>query len=655
MVPLFWGTIEKLMSRSGKVLIVVLLSLGTCFAQAPTFNKEVVRIFQANCQSCHHPGDIGPFSLMDYKSARPWAASIRERVALGTMPPWKPSQGAETFRGARLLSKADRDTIIAWVDGGSQEGNAADLPAQQTFPDGWTLGQPDLVLTMDSAFPVPASGNDIYRCFTMPTNFASDTYVSAIQIRPGNRAVVHHAILYSDSAGASKKLDDAEPGPGYTCFGGPGFNPDASFFAGWAPGLRPSYLSPGTAMQVPKGSRIAMQLHYHLNGQSTSDQTQIGIYFTQGPVDKLVYVLPMINQTFKIPAGNSHYPVQYSIGTSVFGNVHATFIAPHMHLLGREAHAQLTSSGVTSPLIDINDWDFQWQGIYDYNQPVAIPAGSTVAYTMYYDNSSNNLRNPNFPPIDVGWGEQTTDEMAVLFAGFTLDSEHRILPTFGADNVVNSASFSKGAVAPGSIMSLFGVGLGSDWGYAASLPLPRLLGRIKVNIGGVDAPLFYSSPSQVNFQIPYEASGVPKLTLTREDGKSTAVSLAVAEAQPGIFTFTSDGVGPAVATHISGAAVGSGSPASRGEILVLYTTGLGRVSPAVNTGEGAKGISSTVNAVTVNIGGRNVQPDFAGMSSLAGLYQVNFRIPADLTPGPEVPLKLTVAGVDSNTTKLAVQ
>jgi uncharacterized protein (TIGR03437 family) len=639
--------------------IVLAASTNTALAQSgatPTFNKEVVRIFQTNCQSCHHPGDIGGFSLMDYASTRPWARSIQQQVLMKTMPPWKPSQGSDVFLGARILAQRDLDTINAWVNAGAPEGDPADLPAQLQFTGGWALGPPDLVLQMAAPFSVPATGNDIYRCFSLPTNLPADTYVSAFQVTPGDRTVVHHVVMYSDPAGLSKQLETV-PGQGYPCFGDPGFNPDPSFLAAWAPGARPAFMNAGTAMRIPKNGFMAMQVHYHLDGTATTDQTQVGIYFATGPVDKLVTSLLVWNPNFLIPAGNSHYPVMGS--QTISSSSHLVQVFPHMHRLGRESHVSLLSPDgkTTTPLIDINDWDFNWQGFYDYVQPVAVSPNSKIQFTKYYDNSVNNPKNPNSPPVDVGWGEQTTDEMAVAFFGITQDQQHLILPSFTAAGVVNSASYAAGTAAPGAIMSLFGVGLGSNWASAASGPATTLAG-LRINIGGVSnpAPLFYASPSQVSFQMPYEASGATTLTLTREDGKTTTVNVNVGDAQPGLFTSDSSGTGPAAATLADSSLLSSANPATRGNVVVLYATGLGSVAPSAITGAGATGPAACVNPVTVTVGGRTVIPDYAGLTpGYPGLYQVNVRIPADLATTGDVPLKVTAAGVDSNSVTLAVR
>jgi uncharacterized protein (TIGR03437 family) len=647
------------MTRSYTLPIAAMLvlagSANTAWAQ-PTFNKEIVRIFQANCQSCHHPGDIGGFSLMDYASTRPWARDIQQQVLLKAMPPWKPSQGSDVFLGARILAQQDIDTINAWVSAGAPEGDPADLPAPLQFNGGWALGQPDLILQMSKPFSVPASGADIYQCFSRPTNVPADTYVSAFQVTPGDRSVVHHVVMYSDPTGASQKLETV-PGQGYPCFGDAGFNADPSFLAAWAPGARPAFMNTGTAMRIPKNGYMALQVHYHLDGTATTDQTQVGIYFATWPVDKLATSLLVWNTNFLIPPGNAHYPVTGS--QTISGNAHLVSVFPHMHLLGRESHVSLLSPDgkTTTPLIDINDWDFNWQGFYDFVQPVAAAPNSKVQFTEYFDNSVNNPKNPNSPPVPVGWGEQTTDEMAVAFFAVTQDQQHLISPTFTAADLVNSASYAAGIAAPGGIMSLFGVGLGSNWATATSGPTSPLAG-LKINIGGVSAPapLFYASPSQISFQMPYEATGATTLTLTREDGKTTTVNINVGDAQPGLFTSDASGTGPAAATLADSSLLTSTNPATRGNVVVLYATGLGRVAPAAITGVGATAAATCVNPVTVTIAGRTVTPDYAGLTpGYAGLYQINVRIPADLAATGNVALKVTAAGVDSNSVTIAVQ
>ncbi len=388
----------------------------------PTFSQEVVRIFQKNCQSCHHPGDIAPFSLMTFTDARPWSRSIREQVILHKMPPWKPTTGCGDFREFRGLTDDERAKIVAWVDGNSPEGNPAELPVPLAFPDGWALGEPDVILSMNEDYAPPPSG-DIYRCFSLPVGLRGDRYVSAVDVRPGNRKIVHHLISYLDPNGASVALDAADPGQGYTCFGGPGFSTTGILNA-WAPGARAIDEGDGIGIKLPKSARVVLQLHYHPSGADEKDRTQIGLYFARSPVRKELNFLPLESTTFSIPAGAKRQQVTASFtspAVSLFDS-HIVSVAPHMHLLGREIGIEITRPGAqTECLIKLDDWDFNWQSFYHFKQPIAAPGGSRLKLTSYYDNSTDNPRNPNQPPQVVTYGERTIDEMCLGIIGYTAD------------------------------------------------------------------------------------------------------------------------------------------------------------------------------------------------------------------------------------------
>jgi mono/diheme cytochrome c family protein len=397
----------------------------------PTFSNEVVRIFQARCQSCHHPGDIAPFSLMTYADAKPYAGEIKLMTGTHQMPPWKPVSGCAQFSQARVLPQSEIDLLAQWVDAGAPEGDRSQLPPPLLFEGAWSLGQPDLVLSYPEAYTPPSTG-DMYRCFTIPTNLTSDQYVSAIDVHPGDRQTVHHVIAYIDTTGESVKLDEQDPGPGYTSFGGPGFsiaNANAATLGGWAPGARPIALPDGVAMSLPAQSRVVLQVHYHPHGPAPlPDKTEIGIYFAKKPPTKLLRILPLINTSFTIPPGDPNYRVTAQFTVPFFADAHLWQIAPHMHLLGRRMTVQATlPNGQSQCLITINDWDFNWQGLYMFDQPVPIPGGTTLSLQAFFDNSEDNVRNPNFPPKPVSWGEQTTDEMCIAFLGVTIDQENLAL------------------------------------------------------------------------------------------------------------------------------------------------------------------------------------------------------------------------------------
>ncbi len=405
-------------------------------AQAtPTFNKEVVRIMQTSCQSCHHPGDIAPFSLMSYKEARPWAAAIREQVLMKKMPPWKPQAGCGDFLDERGLTQDEINTIVAWVDGGAAEGAAADAPAPIQFPDTWPRGEPDFVADMNVDY-TPPQGKDTYRCFSVPaSSLRGDRFIQGLDVRPGNRKIVHHVIAYADPGGKSVALDEKDPGPGYSCFGGPGFSISlgtadilagkAIMLGGWAPGSR-GYFAPegvGIKMAGAAADRVVLQVHYHPTGEAEADRTSAGFYFAKKPVSKSLLLLPLVNQSFTIPAGAKNHEVTASFDVPSLLTGKLVGVTPHMHLLGKQIKVEMTPpGGQPQCLVNIPSWDFNWQGAYLYKNSIAATAGSRIKLTCVYDNSTDNPYQPNNPPKPVRWGEETTDEMALAFLAFTLDA-----------------------------------------------------------------------------------------------------------------------------------------------------------------------------------------------------------------------------------------
>jgi uncharacterized protein (TIGR03437 family) len=308
------------------------------------------------------------------------------------------------------------------VDGGSAEGAAADLPTPIEFPDGWPSGSPDLIAQSDVEYTPPAQG-DTYRCFSVPTSgLRGDRWIATVNVKPGNAKIVHHVIAYGDPNGESAALDDKEPGPGYTCFGGPGIS-TTDILGGWAPGSRGYFAPEGAGIKLSNNSRVIIQVHYHPTGQPESDRTPVGFYFAKTPVQRQLQVLPLVNQSFAIPPGAKSHEVtaSFTVPSLISGKMWT--VTPHMHLLGRKIKVEVTKPGVTTPdcLINIDDWNFNWQGTYLYKNPVILSGGMQLKLTCNFDNSADNPLNPNSPPKTVRWGEATTDEMALAFIGFTLD------------------------------------------------------------------------------------------------------------------------------------------------------------------------------------------------------------------------------------------
>jgi len=384
----------------------------------PTYCKDVAPILQKNCQECHRPAQVGPFALASYEQARKRATDIATVVDDRSMPPWKASPHVGVaFKDARTLSGHDVATLVAWAEAGAPEGDRADLPQPAVFADDWQLGTPDLVIDTGTDYPVPANGEDIYRCFVVPTNLDKDMYVSAIEYRPGNRRVVHHILSYVDTSGKARERDQADPGPGYSCFGGPG-EPINGDLGGWAPGNRPSQLPAGVGRSLPKKSDVIIQVHYHPSGKAETDRSQIGLCFARKPVKQTLHWNAAANFEMQLPPGASDIEIKASWEVPV--DVVAYAVTPHMHLLGKDMMISLKyPDGRAQDLIKVDNWDFNWQYSYYFQEPIELPKGTRLLVTAHFDNSDSNPRNPNKPPKLVTWGEATTDEMCIGFLAMT--------------------------------------------------------------------------------------------------------------------------------------------------------------------------------------------------------------------------------------------
>ncbi|MFO0284211.1 MAG: peroxiredoxin, partial [Acidobacteriota bacterium] len=334
------------------------------------------------------------------------------------------------FKGAFALKPEEKADLLSWVAAGTPFGNEADLPEKREQPSGWLLGEPDLVVRMPQPY-TPARGKDIYRCFVLPTGLDADQFVSAVDIDPGNRRIVHHVIVYLDSSGEAEKLDARDEEPGYDCYGGPGFDIGGSniqslllngyTLGGWAPGARADRLPQGIGMKLGKAARIVLQVHYYTGGRTGEDQTAVGLYFNQERVEKQLYYIPVVNTRLNIPAGNANYTV--SAEFPVFPGLEMRVINafPHMHMIGKRIELERQASGVRTRMMLIDQWDFNWQGAYTYVEPIRMPAFSQVNLRCTYDNSANNPRNPNNPLKNVRWGEGTEDEMCLAFLGVVFE------------------------------------------------------------------------------------------------------------------------------------------------------------------------------------------------------------------------------------------
>ena len=379
-----------------------------------TYSEHIATILQNNCQACHRHGEVAPFTLTDYGDAKAWATEIAVYTESRLMPPWKPAPGYGHFKNERRLTDSQIELIARWVDAGAPAGDLNAVPTAPEFHDDWVLGEPDQIFEMPVEYEIDAEGEDEYRQFIIPTNFETDMYIQAVDVQPGNRKTVHHVIPYLDVNGEARKLDAEDPKPGYVVGGtGPGFDAVGSL-GGWAPGITPSVLPEGVGYLLPKGADIVMQVHYYRTGHVEYDRSRLGLYFSKTPDTAPLHIGSAINSEFVIPAGEASYEVLAS--RKVKEDVYLLGTSPHMHLLGRDMRlVAKTPEGESHDLIWIKDWDFNWQDIYHYQGPLFLPVGTTIDLVAHFDNSAENPANPHTPPIPVGWGEKTTDEMCIGF------------------------------------------------------------------------------------------------------------------------------------------------------------------------------------------------------------------------------------------------
>ena len=383
-------------------------------APSVTFATEIAPIVYEHCVSCHRPDGSAPFSLLTYDDVHDRAERIAAVTARRYMPPWKPEPGYGDFADARRLTDQQLELIQQWVRNGSPAGDMAAAPAPPRFLDAWQLGAPDLVVTMDRAFSVPSGGDDIYRHFVLPMALPATRYVKAWELRAGNTSALHHATMEIDRTGMSRHLELQDPAPGYEgLIAHTTMAPDG-YFLDWAPGHTPYRAPEGMAFPVEKDSDLVLMLHLRPTGREEDVQVSVGFYFSDTSPTRVPALLRLTRQDLEIPAGAAPYEVTNAFVTPV--DLEVFTVQPHAHNLAREVESfAMLPDGTRQPLLYVKDWDFNWQGVYRYAQPVLLPAGTRVTARWVYDNSDANAKNPNRPPQNVRFGQRTSDEMAELW------------------------------------------------------------------------------------------------------------------------------------------------------------------------------------------------------------------------------------------------
>lgn len=400
-----------------------------------TYSADIAEIIYTNCSTCHRDGEIGPMALTNYEEVKSWGAMIEYVTENKIMPPWQPNPNYSSFLGENYLTEEEIQKISDWVADGMPQGNVTEEPEFPDFPTGSVLGEPDLVLEMAEEWVHEGNYEDDYRYFVLPTNLTEDKIIKAVEFRPGNSKIVHHALVFEDLSGDAAAKDASTPEYGFNGFGsfsnsGPASILDQKQFPGYVPGQKPIRFPDGIGQTLHAGADIVLQLHYAPWPVDESDKSKINIFFMDEDEETperelyseiMVPIEPYVDQLFVIPANT----VKEFHGTyTVPIDVSLVNIAPHMHLLGKHWEIWMEKpGGEIVNLINIPAWDFNWQGSYYFDRYMVAPAGTVIHAVASYDNTDTNPNNPSNPPQFVSWGEGTTDEMFYLPIGYVLYQE----------------------------------------------------------------------------------------------------------------------------------------------------------------------------------------------------------------------------------------
>jgi Flp pilus assembly protein TadD len=382
--------------------------------QDVTFSRDIAPIVFDACASCHRAGGPGPFALTTYDEVRRRATQIAQVTKTRFMPPWKVEPGVGHFVGQRPLTDREIAVIEQWVTAGTPEGDARHLPPLPAFADGWLLGRPDLIVKPDAPFTLPAQQSDAFRIFAIRVPIEKRTYVTGIEFHPGNARVVHHANIRIDRSGATRKLDEADPLPGYD-----GLMPRSAeypdgHFLGWTPGQVAPLVQPELAWTLEPGSDLVVQLHMQPSGAAEQVLPEIGFYFSDRAPQRTPTILRIGSQGIEIPPGESSHVIRDSYELPV--DVQLLAVQPHAHYRAKEIRGVARFPDGSSRLVmHIKDWDFRWQHVYRFETPIPLPKGTRLSMEYTYDNSEGNPRNPQLPPARVFWGQRSQDEMGDLW------------------------------------------------------------------------------------------------------------------------------------------------------------------------------------------------------------------------------------------------
>ncbi|MBK8555608.1 MAG: T9SS type A sorting domain-containing protein [Lewinellaceae bacterium] len=436
------------------ILTTFFLAFTVLSLQAQTINwaTDIAPILYNHCVQCHRDGGIGGFSLVGYNNAYSNRYGILDATENKRMPPWKANPEYRHFRGENVLNPSQLSAIEQWVNANAPAGDLGQAPPDPVFTIGSEIGQPDEVL--QTPLYTMTSQYDEYRCFVIPSGLQADAFLRGLEVIPGNHEAVHHVLVFEDTTGQAKILDQQTPEPGYVSFGGINVQ-DARLVGAWVPGSRPELFPEFMGVKLHKNSDLVLQVHFPAAAVGMSESSTVNLFFTpttQGVRE--VAISPVLNHgplslegfPLNIPANAvKTYHAKYTVPA----NVSLISIAPHMHLIGTSMICYgVTLQGDTIPLIDIPEWDFHWQGAYTFQKVEKIPFGTKLHAYAVYDNTLNNPNNPNNPPQTVTAGEATTDEMMLVYFTYMLYQA-------GDENIVLDSTLLSSAVHQPDQASVF--------------------------------------------------------------------------------------------------------------------------------------------------------------------------------------------------------
>ncbi len=396
-----------------------------------TYSKHIAPVLFENCVTCHRPGEAAPFSLLSYNDAVEHAQEIGEQTLGRHMPPWLPERGILPFQNERGLRPEQIEMIQRWVASGTPAGDARDLPKPPVFPDGWSLGKPDVVVTLERPFHVGARTDDVYRNVVFRAPLTTDAFVRAVEFKT-NGAPIHHAVIRVDSTSVSRRLDGQDGQPGFDGMSFDGVQDPPGQFIGWAPGRGPIVSPDNMAWKLAKGTDLVVELHLAPSGRAADIQPSIGLFLTSTPPTRTAVVGKLTSKTIDIPAGERAYVVTDTFELPVDADLMSVY--PHAHYLATDMQASaILPDGSTRQLIHIKRWSFHWQQDYRYATPLPLPRGTKLTMRYTYDNSPANTANPRRPPVRVQIGSRSVDEMAELTV--------QLLPKMPSDTALLARAF----------------------------------------------------------------------------------------------------------------------------------------------------------------------------------------------------------------------